>query len=167
MIKHIDTKIRVLGIDCGIAITGWSIVERAANDRDFKVIDYGIIKTESKIPMQQRLSHLYHGVVSILDEYKPDQSAVETLYYFKNQKTIISVGQARGVVLLALHSKKLPIYDYTPLQVKQAVVGYGKATKDQVQKMVKTILKLKSIPKPDDAADALGIVVCHFHSQYR
>jgi len=156
----------MIGIDCGIAITGWAIMKRGKNRRlkNIGVVDYGVIETKAGCKLETRLDCLYKDLLDIIEEYKPDQAAVESLFYFKNQKTVINVAQARGVTLLALERSGLEIYHYTPLQVKQAVTGYGKATKKQMQKMVKSILELKSIPKPDDAADALAIGVCHLNS---
>lgn len=158
---------RVFGVDCGIAITGWAVLEslrRSRGTQTYKVIDYGVVCTDSKLNMTERLEKLYNEVRKKLLEFKPDSVAVESLFYFKNQKTIISVGQARGVILLAAAKRNIEVFDYTPLQVKQAITGYGKATKDQMQRMTKTILKLKEIPKPDDAADALAIGVCHLNT---
>ncbi len=158
--------IRALGIDCGIALTGWAVIERLTKIRSKppNLIDFGVIKTKAGEDMSDRLVLLYKEVIKLIDKYKPDTAAVEGLFYFKNKKTIISVGQARGVILLAIKSKNIQSYDYTPLQVKQAVTGYGKASKKQVQRMVKSILNLKEIPRPDDAADAVAIGICHLNS---
>lgn len=158
---------RVFGIDCGIAITGWAVLEEDTESRNSgcKIIDFGVIRTKSNLDMSQRLSMLYDDIVEKINEFKPDCAAIESLFYFKNKKTIISIGQARGVIILAIEKKGLRSYDYTPLQVKQAVTGYGRATKNQVQRMVKTILKLEEIPKPDDAADAIAIAVCHLNTK--
>jgi crossover junction endodeoxyribonuclease RuvC len=155
---------RVLGIDCGIAITGWGVLEKQPKQSNqLRVIEYGIIRTEAKEEMPKRLNRLYLDMRKVIAEFKPDLVAIEDLFYFKNKKTIISVGQGRGVAILAAVRKKVPITHYTPLQVKQSVAGYGKASKEQVQRMVKAILKLKEIPKPDDAADALAIAICHLN----
>jgi crossover junction endodeoxyribonuclease RuvC len=115
--------------------------------------------------MSERLKKLFEEIVKIIKMYKPNCVAIESLFFFNNQKTVISVGQARGVLILAAAQKNLPIFDYTPLQVKQAVSGYGKASKVQVQKMVKLILNLEELPKPDDAADALAISICHLNTK--
>lgn len=152
---------KVIGVDCGIAITGWAVMDKV---RTNNILDYGIIKTKASCKTENRLESLYDDLISLIEEFKPKQAAVESLFYFKNQKTVINVAQARGVTLLALEKKGVEIYHYTPLQVKQAITGYGKATKQQVQKMVKNILKLRKIPKPDDAADALAISICHINT---
>lgn len=151
-----------LGIDCGLAITGWSIVRKKGNS--FSVLGYGVIRTKAGESLPKRIKKLYDEITDKLVEYKPETVAIESLFYFKNQKTVMSVGQARGVVVLSAAEKGLEVYDYTPLQVKQAVTGYGKAAKDQVQQMVKRMLGLKKLPKPDDAADALAVAVCHLNS---
>ena len=153
---------RVLGIDIGTAITGWAIIEKTSNK--YKVHGYGVIRTSSEIPMPLRLSNIYESLIHLIGEYKPSHLAIEDLFFFKNQKTVIKVGQARGVVIVAAVNKGLEVFDYTPLQVKQAVTGYGRADKQQIQKMVKMILGLKEIPKPDDAADALAVGLCHLNS---
>lgn len=157
---------KVIGIDCGLAITGWAVLEKNSNmlNKCPRVINYGVIRTEAGMKNGERLSKLYDDLASLIKKYKPDAAAIEDLFYFKNQKTVIKVGQARGVTILAAQKLKLDIFDYTPLQVKQAVCGYGRATKDQVQRMVKAILRLEKIPKPDDAADALAIAICHANS---
>lgn len=156
---------RALGIDVGTAITGWAIVEHGAQNRSsFKVHDYGVIITDSKLPMPSRLKIIYDDLCEIIEKFKPDEMAVEDLFFFKNQKTVIKVGQARGVIILSGVNNNLEVYDYTPLQVKQSVSGYGRADKKQVQNMVKMILKLSEIPKPDDAADALAVAICHLNS---
>ncbi len=152
---------KVLGIDCGIAITGWAVMNKA---KSYKILDYGVIKTKANCKTENRLESLYNDLISLVDEFKPKQAAVESLFYFRNQKTVINVAQARGVILLALEMKGIKVFHYTPLQVKQAITGYGKATKLQVQKMVKSILKLKKMPRPDDAADALAISICHINT---
>ena len=152
----------ILGIDPGTAITGYGVIEN--NEGKLKVIDYGCIFTDKKLKMPERLDLLGEELKKIIKKYKPQAMAVEELFFFKNAKTIITVGQARGVILFVGKNigKKtgLDIFEYTPLQVKQAVVGYGRADKKQVQSMVKAILGLNEIPKPDDAADALAIAIC-------
>ncbi len=149
----------IIGIDPGTATTGFGIIEY--KDSNLKLIDYGIIKTSQKLPMAKRLKIIFDDLTKIIESQKPDWIAVEQLFFATNTKTAISVGQARGVVLLCSQKADLNIAEYTPLQVKQAVTGYGQATKKQIQQMVKIILNLKSIPKPDDAADALAIAICH------
>lgn len=146
-----------LGIDPGTARVGYGIIKKEAGR--LECIEYGCITTDKNMPFPERLEHIYKEVKSLIKKYKPDKFAIEDLYFFKNQKTAFTVGQARGAIILAAQEEKLPISEPTPLQVKQAVSGYGQATKDQVQKMVKLILKLCELPKPDDAADALAIAI--------
>ena len=153
---------RILGVDPGYAIVGLGVIEYVGNK--FKVIDYDKITTSSKDDLPERLKILYNEMTAYIDKFKPDAIAVEELFFNNNAKTAINVGQGRGVVLLAAAMSNIPIFEYTPLQVKQAVVGYGRATKEQVQQMVKVLLNLEKIPKPDDVADALAIAVCHAHS---
>lgn len=152
----------ILGIDPGTAITGYGIIK--SENGKVKMIDYGCILTEKNLEMPERLDILGKELKKIITKYKPQAMAVEELFFFKNAKTIITVGQARGVILFIGKSvgekQGFGIYEYTPLQVKQAVVGYGRADKKQVQQMVKAILGLKEVPKPDDAADALAIAIC-------
>jgi crossover junction endodeoxyribonuclease RuvC len=152
----------ILGIDPGIATLGYGIVKYEGNK--FTSIDYGAITTQAKTPMPERLGIIYDSLSELIKQYKPDAIAVEELFFNKNVKTALIVGHARGVVLLAGYNSQVSTYEYTPLQVKQAVVGYGRAEKSQVQYMVKILLNLKEIPKPDDVADALAIAICHGHS---
>ncbi|MCX7885419.1 MAG: crossover junction endodeoxyribonuclease RuvC [Caloramator sp.] len=155
---------RIIGIDPGIAIMGYGILDYAYNK--FRVVNYGSVITTNKDSMPKRLEILYNSLWDILDEYKPDAVAFEELFFNQNAKTAIIVGQARGVAVLCAQKRGIDIYEYTPLQVKQAVVGYGRAEKKQIQQMVKMILNLKEIPKPDDTADALAIAICHGHSSH-
>ena len=152
----------ILGIDPGLATTGYGVVKKEGNS--FKLIDYDTITTSSDRTDVDRLSQLYEELLSLIDKYNPEHIAVEELFFNKNVKTAIRVGQARGVILLAGAQQSINVAEYTPLQVKQAVVGYGRASKQQVQQMVKALLNLEKIPKPDDAADALAISICHGHS---
>ena len=152
----------ILGIDPGFAIVGVGVIEYTGNK--FKVIDYFAVTTKAHTPIEERIKIIYDEIEDVIKKYKPDFMAVEELFFNNNAKTAIAVGQARGVILLAAVNANVPIYEYTPLQVKQAVVGYGRADKVQVQHMIKAILGLKSVPKPDDVADALAIAVCHAHS---
>lgn len=152
----------IFGIDPGIAIVGYGVIEYIGNK--FKVIDYGVLTTEPTKSFPERLKQIYIELNELLEKYKPDAVAIEELFFNKNVKTAITVGQARGVQILAAVNRGIDLYEYTPLQVKQGVVGYGRAEKRQVQEMIKLILNLKSIPKPDDAADALAVAVCHAHS---
>ncbi|SMB95735.1 Holliday junction endonuclease RuvC [Desulfonispora thiosulfatigenes DSM 11270] len=151
----------ILGIDPGTAITGFGIISVEGNK--FIPIDYGCIYTESTLDLEKRLEKIYNHVNLLLDKYKPNEMAVEELFFNKNVKTALSVGQARGAILLAGALKGLKVNSYTPLQIKQGVVGYGRAQKNQVQQMVKVLLNLKEIPKPDDAADAIAVAICHAH----
>lgn len=153
---------RILGIDPGYAILGWGIVDMIGNR--FKVVSYGAVTTEAGEEMSYRLKTLYHSLMEIIGEYEPEVAAVEELFFNTNTKTAIMVGQARGVAVLACANSGLTIEEYTPLQIKQALTGYGRADKIQVQSMVKTILHLKEVPKPDDTADALAAAICQGHS---
>lgn len=153
---------RILGIDPGFAIVGVGIIEYKGNK--FRVLDYYAVTTKAHTPIEERLQAIYDGINDAIAKYKPDFMAVEELFFNNNAKTAIQVGQARGVILLSAVNNSVPVYEYTPLQVKQAVVGYGRAQKNQIQQMVKAILSLSEIPKPDDVADALAIAVCHAHS---
>lgn len=154
--------VRILGIDPGYATLGWGIIEEKANS--FYPIAYGAIFTKAKEPMEKRLLIIYDSLCGIIEEYKPEGMSVEELFFNTNSKTAIYVSQARGVVILIAAKKNLPLYEYTPLQIKQALVGYGRADKNQVQQMVKRILALDIIPKPDDTADALAAAICHCNS---
>ena len=153
---------RVLGIDPGTAIVGYGIVDY--DGRNFKVVDYGCIYTDKDESQEKRIEKIYDEIDDIIKKYKPDTMGVEELFFFKNNKTVITVGQARGVILLCGRKNRIGISGYTPLQVKMGITGYGRADKQQIQKMVMSILKLEEIPKPDDAADALAIAVTHTHA---
>ena len=153
----------VLGIDPGTAITGYGLV-RQAEDGSLEQVYHGVVLTAAKTPMPQRLEKLYSEINEVIHLHRPDSSAVEKLFFSRNVKTGISVGQARGVVLLALAQAQIPIAEYTPNEIKLAVSGYGNADKRQVQEMVRVLLTLDAIPKPDDAADALAVAICHLHS---
>ncbi|MBQ9737570.1 MAG: crossover junction endodeoxyribonuclease RuvC [Clostridia bacterium] len=155
---------RILGIDPGYAIVGVGTIDYEGNH--FKTVEYGAVTTEAGEDMFDRLKTIYDQICLLIDRVKPDAVAIEELFFHNNQKTAINVAQARGVLVLAAKNKGIPVYEYTPLQVKQAVVGYGRAEKAQVQQMTKTILGLPEIPKPDDTADALAIAVCHAHSNH-
>jgi crossover junction endodeoxyribonuclease RuvC len=153
----------VLGIDPGTATTGYGVIRETASG-EIEMLDYGVILTPAGIPMEQRLLQLYQQLRAILLLQRPQCAAVEKLFFQKNVRTAMAVGQARGVILLALAQAGLSLGEYTPLEIKQAVVGYGAADKNQVQQMVKALLNLEKIPKPDDAADALAVAICHLHS---
>ncbi len=152
---------RILGIDPGYAIVGFGVVDYSG--ANFAPLEYGAILTEAHTDFTQRLKNISEDMDYIIDKFGPDCMAVEKLFFTNNQKTAIDVAQARGVTLLSAIKKNVPIFEYTPLQVKQAVVGYGRAEKMQVMDMTRRILKLEQIPKPDDAADALAIAICHGH----
>ena len=153
---------KILGIDPGYAILGYGVVEKTGNK--FKVCDYGAITTDAGTPMTERLEHLYNSLREIIQEHRPDVASIEELFFNTNAKTAILVGQARGVAILACVKGGLEIEEYTPLQIKQALVGYGRADKKQMQAMVKAILNLETVPKPDDTADALAAAICHGHA---
>lgn len=148
----------ILGIDPGYAIIGYGIIDTSKSDM---VVDYGAITTPKEDSLPIRLEAIESSLKFLFDKFKPDVVAIEELFYFKNQKTVIQVAQARGVIILACQKYCGNIYEYTPLQIKQALTGQGRAEKAQVQYMVKAILGLNSIPKPDDAADALAVAICH------
>ena len=153
---------RVLGIDPGYAIVGWGVVEYIGNR--FAPIGYGAVITEKDTPFEQRLVEIYEGVLDICKRYQPEALSIEKLYYQHNQTTVIGVAEARGVILLAAAQCGVPIYEYTPMQVKQAVTGYGKAVKKQVQEMTRVLLHLPAVPKPDDTADALAMAITFCHT---
>lgn len=152
----------ILGIDPGYAIVGFGVLEYKNNH--FSVIDYGAITTDAGTPFNRRLEYIYDQLTELLQKYKPDAMSIEKLFYNSNAKTVIDVSQARGVIMLAAQKCGVPAFEYTPLQVKQSVVGYGRAEKKQVQEMIKRILFLEKVPKPDDTADALAMAICHGHS---
>lgn len=152
---------RILGIDPGTAITGYGVID--IENHRYRLVDYGCIRTAAHMYLPERLDRIYQGMLLLIQKFQPQAMAIEELFFNTNATTAISVGQARGVILLAAQQKDLPIGEYTPLQVKQALVGYGRAEKQQVQYMVKTFLNMKETPKPDDAADALAIAICHSH----
>ena len=153
--------LRIIGIDPGYAIVGFGILDY--DGYKFTPIEYGAVTTDAGTPFPQRLKCIYEDLDFIFTKYKPDFMAIETLFFTTNQKTAINVAQARGIAVLAAALKNVPVFEYTPLQVKQSVVGYGKAQKRQVMDMTRRILGLSEIPKPDDAADALAVAVCGAH----
>lgn len=155
---------KVLGIDPGYAIIGYGVIDTI---KDNKVIDYGVITTPKEDSIAIRLKNIESALISLFNAYSPDAVAIEELFYFKNQKTIIPVAEARGVILLTAQKFCENIYEYTPMQIKQALTGQGRAEKKQVQFMVKSILGLKDIPKPDDAADALAVALTHAQTSPR
>jgi crossover junction endodeoxyribonuclease RuvC len=152
-----------LGIDPGTAITGYGIVRDAPNGRLYEIC-HGVIRTNSKTPYPVRLKEIHDGIASLIEKHKPEAIAIEELFFNKNTSTALIVGQSRGVVILTGVLAGLELSEYTPIQVKEAVTGYGRAEKMQVQQMVKVLLGLEKPPKPDDAADALALAICHLHS---
>lgn len=153
---------KILGVDPGIGRTGWGVIEIESSK--LKVQSFGCVETEANLKIEKRLQVIYESIIEIIDENKPDVLAIEDLFFNTNAKTALIVGQARGVILLIGAQKKLPISIYTPLQVKMALTGYGRADKNQIGQMVKVLLKLEKIPKPDDTADALAIALTHAFS---
>ncbi len=153
---------RVLGIDPGYAIVGWGVVDYAGSR--FAPVDFGAVCTPAGAAFELRLAQVYDGVRQVIERTRPEALAIEKLFYQHNQTTVIGVAEARGVVLLAAAQAGLPIYEYTPMQVKQAVTGYGKAVKKQVQEMTRLLLHLPAVPKPDDTADALAMAITHCHT---
>lgn len=149
----------VLGIDPGYAIVGWGLIEYKNNA--YRPLRFGAITTDANTDFNQRLKIIYEDVSEIIRIFKPEALSIEKLYFQTNQKTAIMVAEARGVTLLAAQQSNIPIFEYTPLQVKTAVTGYGKAKKPQVMEMTRRLLKLPEVPKPDDTADALAIAICH------
>lgn len=149
----------VLGIDPGYALMGWGVVE--AEGSRMKLINYGCIETKAGVPMQTRLRTLQLGIRDLLNIYKPDDVAFEELFFARNVTTALMVGAARGAAIIAAAEYTSNLYEYTPMQIKQAITGYGKADKKQIQQMVKLLLKLEEIPKPDDAADAIACAITH------
>jgi len=147
----------ILGIDPGYAIVGYGVIDTD----DMKPIAYGVIRTEAGIPIEDRLAEIFDNMTELLRTFKPDHVAIEKLYFNTNEKTAINVSQARGVIVLSCVKCGVKLFEYTPLQVKMSVVGYGRAEKQQIMDMTKRLLRLKKIPRPDDAADALAIALCH------
>ena len=156
---------KIIGIDPGYAIMGYGIIEVKGNH--FTSRKHGVVTTDSKSIMPERLKHIYHSLMDVIYEFEPDAASIEELFFNTNSKTALLTSQARGVAVLACANSGIQVFEYTPLQVKQALTGYGRAEKGQVQAMVKTILNLRETPKPDDAADALAAAICHGHSSGR
>jgi crossover junction endodeoxyribonuclease RuvC len=152
----------VLGIDPGTAITGFGLVRE--EEEGLTLVAYGVVTTAANQPLPERLQAIYQGLAQVARHHQPQQAAVEELFFSRNARTALSVGHARGVALLALADAGLPIYEYKPLEIKQAITGYGGADKGQVQEMVRLLLNLDHVPQPDDAADAVAVAVCHIHS---
>jgi crossover junction endodeoxyribonuclease RuvC len=154
---------RALGIDPGTAIMGWGIVEEGG-EGGLRLVDYGALTTSKDLPLARRLQILYSGLTKLIAAFQPDTAAVEELFFSKNVTTAMAVSHARGVALLALANADVPVHEYRPMAVKQAITGYGHAEKAQIQEMVRLQLGLETIPKPDDAADALAIAICHAYT---
>jgi len=152
----------VLGVDPGLATTGYGLV--AEQRQNLSLVDFGVIETPANLPLDKRLQQLYHELCSLVAGFDLEAVAIEDLFFSRNVRTAMAVGHARGVVLLAAAEANLAVFEYTPLQVKDAVVGYGRATKSQVQEMVRLLLGMECIPRPDDAADAIAVAICHLHS---
>ena len=152
----------VLGIDPGYAIVGYGVVEMKNNR--YRTLEHGAVTTKAGTDFNRRLEIIYDGIAQVLAQYHPDAISVEKLYFSNNKTTGIGVAEARGVILLAAQKARVPVFEYTPVQVKLAVTGYGKALKPQVMEMTRRLLNLKSVPQPDDAADALAIAICHGHN---
>ena len=153
----------IIGFDPGLATLGYGVIRKEEKGKP-EMLDYGIVSTPKDESLPVRLCLLEKGIKQIIDKFKPDEIAIEELFFAKNVKTALSVAHARGVLILCCNKACGRIFEYTPLQIKQAVVGYGRAVKEQVQQMVKVLLNLEKIPKPDDVADALAVAVCHAHS---
>ena len=149
---------RTLGIDPGTSLIGFGIIESAP--RSFVALDYGVFRTKPNLPNTERVIAVHDFFKKLIKKYQPDQAGIEKLFFFKNAKTVTQVSEIKGVILLALQQQGVPTYEFTPLQIKQAVSNYGRAEKNQVQQIVKMILGLKELPRPDDTADALAIAIC-------
>ncbi len=158
----------ILGVDPGTAITGFGIIvcesQESQSGGDLGLVDYGVVTTPAGWSLPRRLQHIYQELDALIRKHQPTDAVVEKLFFSKNVRTALSVGQARGVALLAAAQAGLAVHEYTPLEIKQAVVGYGRAEKVQIQQMVKVLLQLDFVPQPDDAADALAIAICHAHT---
>ena len=152
----------ILGIDPGYATVGYGVIDYSACR--FSVLDFGAVITRAGLPFNERLEAIYDSLCAVMQRWSPEAMAVEKLFYNNNAKTVIDVSQARGVIILAAQKSGLKVFEYTPLQVKQSVVGYGRADKKQVQEMTRVILNLSEVPKPDDTADALAMAICHAHA---
>ncbi|WP_126427915.1 crossover junction endodeoxyribonuclease RuvC [Brevibacillus marinus] len=154
---------RILGVDPGIAIVGFGLIEQRGSEQ--RAVQYGSIQTEAGLPVPKRLRQIFESMQYLLEKYQPDEMAVEKLYFNRNVTNAFVVGQARGVIVLAAELAQVPVFEYTPMQVKQAVTGWGGAEKRQMQEMIRLLLSLPEIPKPDDVADALGVAITHANSQ--
>ena len=155
---------KILGIDPGMAIVGYGMIEINAGKEDINLLTSGSIQTDKKLSDSKRLLEISRDLAQILDMYKPDCASVEKLFFFKNQKTIIPVAEARGVILAVLEKFNIPVYEYTPMEVKQVLTGYGRAEKKEVDRMVRLALDTEDLPKLDDTVDAIAIAICHSRS---
>jgi len=162
MSEHGNAEVTILGVDPGYAILGWGVIGYGASRHS--LLGYGSIETDKDVPWPERLGAVYTGLIGIIEQYRPEVCAIEELFWGSNQKTAIKVGEARGAAVLACANSGLRVFEYTPLQVKQALTGYGRADKHQMQEMVRQILGLEQAPRPDDAADAVGVAICHANS---
>ncbi len=151
---------KIMGIDPGLAKTGWGVIELQANSK-ICLIGYGCITTSKNYKMDERLSSIYGEICELISKFKPDEGSIEEIFFASNAKTAINVAHARGVIMIALNHSGIKVFEYTPLEIKKAVVGYGKADKAQVQYMVRSIMGLKEVPKPDHASDAIAAALCH------
>lgn len=158
---------KILGIDPGLGIVGFGLLTIDGHDESAWQSRWGTITTEKDKTDAERLVELYHDMKALLTETAPDAVSIEKIFYFKNAKTLVPVSQARGVILLAIQEARIPMYDYTPMQVKQAITGYGKSTKREIQEMVQRLLHLEELPRPDDAADGLALAYCHYQFKGR
>lgn len=154
----------ILGVDPGLSLTGWGLV-RSSGTGALSMVAYGCIMTKPSEPITDRLANIHLSIRNIIQEHHPDEMAIEELFFAKEARTVASVGQARGAILVAATLEKIPVFEYNPRRIKMALTGYGSADKSQMQKMVKTVLRLAEIPKPDDAADALAMAVCHLNTR--
>jgi crossover junction endodeoxyribonuclease RuvC len=154
--------VRILGIDPGYAILGYGVVEMKGNK--YALVECGAITTDATEKMPARLKRIYAGLMEVISLFEPEAASIEELFFNTNVKTAIKVGEARGAAILACANSGLDIYEYTPLQIKQALSGYGRASKEQIQSIVKSVLNLKEVPRPDDAADAVAAAICHGNS---
>lgn len=168
MIDNINTKPKnksmvVLGVDPGLSMTGWGVIVKEANG-SLVLKNYGCITTKPSSPLIERLKNIYFTLDKVISDYNPEVMAIEELFFAKEARTIASVGQARGAILITAGLKNLAVFEYNPRHVKMALTGYGSADKNQIQNMVKIVLAMKEIPKPDDAADALALAICHLNT---
>lgn len=159
-------KFTILGIDPGTTATGYAFLSTDHSEKNVLIpIEYGVIKVNPRLALQQRISEIYNKIKALIQKFKPDESSIETIFHAKNVKSILSMGEARGVIMLALAQEDIPVFEYSPREIKKAVVGNGNASKKQVQYMVKAILNLKKAPSSYDVTDAIAIAICHFNKR--